>query len=155
MHTKTLIFIFHNKGCNESFAHELSELVQRSLRTLLSRPVRLCLRKFDLQAFNLLWITWCSNFRKYWNLSHICFVIHFCSAQLFPLQSFGPISLVLPIEELRDRSEGKGRHWFFGYLMQVEEEGGVIVRQSLSWDHGNTGWIWSCTLLISDFALYH
>ena len=34
------------------------------------------------------------------------------------------------IEELRDRREGKGRLWFFGYLMQLEEEGGVIERQS-------------------------
>ena len=34
------------------------------------------------------------------------------------------------IEELRDRREGKGRLRFFGYLMQLEGEGGVIVRQS-------------------------
>jgi len=33
------------------------------------------------------------------------------------------------IEELRDRREGKGHHWFFGYLMLVDGEGGVIVRQ--------------------------
>ena len=34
------------------------------------------------------------------------------------------------IEELRDRREGKGRHSFFGYMMQVEWEGRFIVRQS-------------------------
>ena len=34
------------------------------------------------------------------------------------------------IEELSDRREGKGHLRFFGYLMQLEGEGGVIVRQS-------------------------
>jgi len=38
--------------------------------------------------------------------------------------------IVLLIEELRDRREGKDRLNFFGSLMQLEGEGGVIVRQS-------------------------
>jgi len=40
------------------------------------------------------------------------------------------VLIILYIEELKDRREGKGRLWFFGYLMQLEGEGGVVVRQS-------------------------
>jgi len=58
------------------------------------------------------------------------------------------------IEELWDRREGKGRLWFFGYLMQLEGEGGVIVRQSFKkrlmeiWWDLNLGLSdnWLCTL---------
>jgi len=46
-----------------------------------------------------------------------------------PSQNSSLSSLWL-IEELRDRREGKGRLWFFGYLMQLEGDEGAIVRQS-------------------------
>jgi len=60
----------------------------------------------------------------------------------------------LSIEELRDRREGKGRLWFLGYLMQLEGEGGVIIRQSFKKRHMEIWWelnlwpsdFWLCTL---------
>jgi len=58
------------------------------------------------------------------------------------------------IEELRHRRQGKGRLWFSGYLMQLEGEGGVIVRQNskkrlvkIWWDLTlGPSYNWLCTL---------
>jgi len=65
---------------------------------------------------------------------------------------------VSPLEELRNRREGKGRHWFFGYLMQLEGERGVIVRQSFKkrlieiwWDLNlRPSDNWFCTLPLAN-----
>jgi len=70
-----------------------------------------------------------------WNTGNLIFHVPLSDARHIP----GSTSALRPrwglfaelIEELRYRREGKGRHWFFSYLMQVEGEGGVIVRQSL------------------------
>jgi len=81
-----------------------------------------------------------------------------------PDPDFSPSQIPDPgsIEELRDRREGKGRLWFFGYLMQLEGEGKVIVRQSFKKRLKEIWWNlklgpsdnWLCTLPLENQDLW-